>query len=150
MGTKIMADVSVANEKGTKGFAGELTGILKTGDTVLFYGDLGSGKTFLIREIVRLLGMDDSASSPSFSIVNQYYGKDRIINHIDLYRIKGEKELENLGLEDYLQGPYLNLIEWPQIIEKNLEWPHYRLEIITDDKQPNRRRFILTYVDPGN
>ncbi len=136
--------------QGTILFAEKIKNIFKIGDTILLYGELGSGKTFLIREIVKQMGMKDVVSSPSFSILNQYKGDQYTINHIDLYRIKDPRELSNLGLEDFWQGPYINFVEWPQLLEKYIEWPHYRIEIKTDHKNPTWRKFSLKNVNPGN
>jgi tRNA threonylcarbamoyladenosine biosynthesis protein TsaE len=143
MGPKIIIAAIVENEKGTVQFARGVQEILKIGDTVLLYGDLGSGKTFLVKEIVKCLGIREEVSSPSFSIINQYSRKDFTINHIDLYRIKNPADLSNLGLEDFWQGPYLNFIEWPQLIEKTIKWPHYRISIETDDRSARQRKFSL-------
>jgi len=150
METKVITEKTVDSEKGTILFAKTIAPMIKTGDTILLYGALGSGKTFLIREIVKNLGMQDVVSSPSFSLINQYYGKDFIINHVDLYRINGENELANLGLEDFWQKPYINLIEWPQIIAPIIDWAHYRIEIETTGRSTTWRRFSFKNVNPGN
>ena len=143
MGSKILFDVIVENEKGTAQFARRILGVFKMGDTVLLYGDLGSGKTFLVKEMVKDMGISVEVSSPSFSIINQYGGGDFTINHIDLYRIKDPGELSNLGLEDFWQGPYINFIEWPQLIEKTIVWPHYKISIETSSEYAGRRNFRL-------
>lgn len=85
--------------------------------TLLFYGDMGVGKTTLIKSIVRELNSTDKVTSPTFSIVNEYQSKDRnIIYHFDLYRIKSLEEAFNLGLEEYLDSNNYKLIEWPNKI----------------------------------
>nr|WP_321243051.1 tRNA (adenosine(37)-N6)-threonylcarbamoyltransferase complex ATPase subunit type 1 TsaE [uncultured Psychroserpens sp.] len=82
--------------------------------TVLFYGEMGAGKTTLIKSLVKLLGSDDDVSSPTFSIVNDYRAKSNSIYHFDLYRISDEEEALNFGFEDYLNTPNWVFIEWPQ------------------------------------
>lgn len=82
--------------------------------TVLFYGEMGAGKTTLIKSLVKLLGSDDDVSSPTFSIVNDYRTKSNSIYHFDLYRISDEEEALNFGFEDYLNTPNWVFIEWPQ------------------------------------
>ena len=85
----------------------------------LFEGDLGSGKTTLIKEIVKQLGANEEAISPTFAILNIYqsseYGE---LYHFDLYRIEDEEELMEIGFEDYILSENYCFIEWPQIIEE--------------------------------
>ena len=87
---------------------------------LLFHGEMGVGKTTLIKEICKELGTDDITSSPTFSIVNEYktYNNDPIY-HFDFYRINNEEEAYNIGVEDYFYTDAWCFIEWPSII-KNL------------------------------
>ncbi len=112
----------------TKHFADETAEFFRPGDTTLLYGNLGSGKTCLTNFYVQSLGFSAGATSPSFSIINQYDGKT-LINHIDFYRIQDQNELYNLGLDDIFNSENINFIEWPQIIEKRIYWEHYRIYI---------------------
>ncbi len=89
---------------------------LKT-KTLLIYGEMGAGKTTLIKAIVKTLGSKDVVSSPTFSIVNEYELKNDKIYHFDLYRIKDLEEAYNFGIEDYLFNNNWILIEWPEKIE---------------------------------
>lgn len=91
--------------------------------TILLYGNMGVGKTTLIKALVKALGSMDDVSSPTYSIVNEYELKDDSIYHFDLYRIKDLDEAYNFGLEDYLNSTHWLIIEWPELIE----------DIITDD-----------------
>ena len=79
-----------------------------------FYGDLGAGKTTLIREICRILGVTGEINSPTFSIVNEYEIPGEIIYHFDFYRIKNEGELYDMGYEEYFFSGHQCLIEWPE------------------------------------
>jgi len=85
--------------------------------TLLFYGDMGVGKTTLIKALVKALGSHDNVSSPTFSIVNEYEFQNEKIYHFDLYRINDLEEAYNFGIEDYLDSESWVIIEWPQIIE---------------------------------
>ena len=91
---------------------------------LLFNGPMGSGKTTLIKAIVRKLGCDDSVSSPSFSLVNEYEIKDSVVYHFDFYRIKNEIEAFDIGFEDYLKKDVWCFIEWgekiPNLIPNNV------------------------------
>lgn len=80
----------------------------------LFYGDMGSGKTTLIKTIARHLGVNETMSSPTFSLVNEYTtDQGGAIYHIDLYRLKNEEELADIGLEEYMDSGAYCFIEWP-------------------------------------
>ena len=87
---------------------------------LLFYGDMGVGKTTLIKEICKELGTDDITSSPTFSIVNEYITSNgNTIYHFDFYRLNNEEEAYNIGVEDYFHTDAWCFIEWPSVI-KNL------------------------------
>ncbi|KAB1159348.1 tRNA (adenosine(37)-N6)-threonylcarbamoyltransferase complex ATPase subunit type 1 TsaE [Tenacibaculum aiptasiae] len=87
---------------------------------LLFYGDMGVGKTTLIKEICKVLGVDDIAHSPTFSLVNEYQTENSdIVYHFDFYRIEDEEEAYDMGIEDYLYSNNWCLIEWPENV-KNL------------------------------
>jgi tRNA threonylcarbamoyladenosine biosynthesis protein TsaE len=84
----------------------------------LFEGNLGSGKTTLIKEIIKQLSSDDEAISPTFAILNVYQSQEHgELYHFDLYRIKDEEELLEIGFEDYVLSGNYCFIEWPQIVE---------------------------------
>lgn len=82
---------------------------------LLFYGEMGVGKTTLIKTLVKLLGSNDEVSSPTFSIVNEYLGEDCSIYHFDLFRMTSEEEVLNFGFEDYLNNQHWVFVEWPEI-----------------------------------
>jgi tRNA threonylcarbamoyladenosine biosynthesis protein TsaE len=83
---------------------------------LLFYGEMGAGKTTLISAIVTELGSKDKASSPTFSIVNEYKIPDGMLYHFDFYRLKNQVEAMDMGVEDYFYSGAWNLIEWPEKI----------------------------------
>lgn len=87
--------------------------------TLLFYGEMGAGKTTLISAIVSEMGGADSTSSPTFSIVNEYKVMGDMVYHFDFYRLKDEYEALDMGIEDYIYSGSWNFIEWPEKI-KNL------------------------------
>ena len=82
----------------------------------LFYGEMGAGKTTLIKEVCRALGVADAMSSPSFSIVNEYAAGARKVFHFDFYRIRNEAEAFDIGAEEYFYSGYPCLVEWPEKI----------------------------------
>ena len=91
-----------------------------TTKTLLFYGNMGVGKTTLIKALVKALGSDDIVSSPTFSIVNEYKLKNDKVFHFDLYRLEDINEAYNFGIEEYLDSDNWKLIEWPEKIESIL------------------------------
>jgi len=87
----------------------------------LFYGAMGSGKTTLIKALVKQLSITDTASSPTFSLVNEYKSENRdAIYHFDFYRIKNEEEALDIGIDDYLYSGNYCFIEWPERIKNIL------------------------------
>jgi len=98
------------------------TYILQTADTktLLFYGDMGVGKTTLIKELTKQLGSQDQSSSPTFSLVNEYRtNENEPLYHFDFYRINDETEALDMGVEEYLYSDHWCFIEWPEKV-KNL------------------------------
>jgi tRNA threonylcarbamoyladenosine biosynthesis protein TsaE len=85
----------------------------------LFEAPVGAGKTTLIKELCRELGSTDNFSSPTYAIVNEYSYKGGRICHFDLYRLKNEEELFDIGFEEYIQSGDYCFIEWPEL-SKNL------------------------------
>jgi len=82
---------------------------------ILFYGEMGSGKTTLIKEICKQLGVTGSMSSPTFGIVNEYSSREGKIYHFDLYRVKNLEECLDLGMEEYLYSGNYCFVEWPDV-----------------------------------
>ena len=110
---------------------------IKKKNKVLFSGPLGSGKTTLIKSIMHDLGYNDHVSSPTFSLINEYIIKDKMIYHIDLYRVNGLDELYEIGFEEYLRNGNLCLIEWPEIAIKIIDkdFIHIKLKEISKTKR---------------
>jgi tRNA threonylcarbamoyladenosine biosynthesis protein TsaE len=85
------------------------------------HGDLGAGKTTLIKALCEALGVADATSSPSFAIVNEYRMADqRPVYHFDLYRLRDARELLDIGFEEYLDSGAYCFIEWPELAEELL------------------------------
>ena len=89
---------------------------------VLISGEMGVGKTTLIKEIFLSLNVIDNVSSPTFSIINEYRtNQNKVVYHIDLYRLKNISETEDIGLFEYLESGNLCIIEWGDMIEKLID-----------------------------
>ncbi|WP_245881489.1 tRNA (adenosine(37)-N6)-threonylcarbamoyltransferase complex ATPase subunit type 1 TsaE [Xanthomarina spongicola] len=109
--------------------------------TILLEGDMGVGKTTLIKELVKALGSADEVSSPTFSIVNEYELKNDKIYHFDFYRIKDIEEAYNFGIEDYLDSNNWIIIEWPELIEELITDKYNRIILSLNDD--NTRKIVL-------
>ena len=102
----------------------------------LFEGDMGSGKTTLIKQIVKEIGISENVKSPTFSLVNEYIENDLIIFHFDLYRINKENELDSIGFYEYLDSGKLCFIEWPNIAIQNIYKDYVLIKIsVTSDSE---------------
>ena len=85
---------------------------------IVFFGEMGVGKTTLIKSICKVLNVQDVVTSPTFSVVNEYQNKDgNSLYHFDFYRIKNQEELFDLGLEEYIYSDNYCFIEWPEKAE---------------------------------
>lgn len=115
------------NEQQTKDFGKNLAQNLHDGDIICLYGDLGAGKTTLVKGIAEGLEVTEEITSPTFTLMNVY--KTSTLNsqlstlvHIDTYRLKNEQELLEIGAEDYIGKPgTICIIEWPEKIENLLK-----------------------------
>ncbi|MGD1845303.1 MAG: tRNA (adenosine(37)-N6)-threonylcarbamoyltransferase complex ATPase subunit type 1 TsaE [Salibacteraceae bacterium] len=100
-----------------------------------FQGEMGMGKTTLIKVFCTLLGVQDEMSSPTFSIVNEYLSGDgKSIYHFDFYRLKNETEALDMGYEDYFYSGNLCLIEWPEKIASLLPPNHLLIKISENNR----------------
>ena len=112
--------------------AHDIVSHLSESKIILFYGEMGAGKTTLIKEICKQMGVVDTMSSPTFSVVNEYRTSDnKIIYHFDLYRIKNMEECLDLGMEEYLYSGNYCFIEWPDVALPLLPEKYYSLHIKT-------------------
>ena len=121
---------------------------MDTQKVFIFKGDVGSGKTTLIKAILKNLGYLDAVSSPTYSIVNTYIIDDKgiIVNHFDLYRVKNQIDLYDVGLVEYLHGNQFCFIEWPDIAIDLIEDGYIEIQInnINFDSQNTERELTIT------
>jgi tRNA threonylcarbamoyladenosine biosynthesis protein TsaE len=113
--------VDTADPAETEAFGAELAEDLKDGDIVLVRGELGAGKTTLVRGAARALGVSDPVTSPSFSIGHRYRAGERlVVSHLDLYRLAGLEHEDPDLLADYLGEGRIAFVEWPPDAEREL------------------------------
>ncbi|RYY08986.1 MAG: tRNA (adenosine(37)-N6)-threonylcarbamoyltransferase complex ATPase subunit type 1 TsaE [Chitinophagaceae bacterium] len=103
----------------------------------LFYGEMGAGKTTLIKELCAVLGVDEAVTSPTFSIVNEYRGSGNTIFHFDFYRLKTQSEALDMGYEEYFYSGAYCFIEWPEKIPDLLPEHYTRisLQVLSDTER---------------
>ena len=109
--------IDIETEEKTKAFATQFANTIKKGDIILLYGNLGIGKTFFTRNLIRaLVKKDIDVPSPTFTILQNYESPKGTISHYDLYRIEDASELYELDFDNSLNNN-ITIIEWPEIIE---------------------------------
>jgi tRNA threonylcarbamoyladenosine biosynthesis protein TsaE len=102
-------------------------------------GDLGAGKTTLVRAICGGFGVRDEVTSPTFAIVHAYDAPKSPVYHVDLYRLDGPRDLQNIGWDDLLQSDALLLVEWPDRAGALLPADHVPIHLQHIDGVPERR-----------
>jgi len=128
--------------------AGERLGVrlaseFPAGAVVLLVGPLGAGKTVLARGIARGLGIHDRLVSPTYTIISEYRAGMKLLHHVDLYRIEGRDQMENLGLEDIMAGDGYVVVEWGEKIETAFDAPRAANLRVTISLAPDGGRDIL-------
>ena len=113
----------------TESLGAELAGVLRDGDVVLVRGELGSGKTTLVRGAARALGVSDPVTSPTFSIGHRYAAGELTVSHLDLYRLAGLEHEDPALLEDYLGPGLIAFVEWPQDVAPALAGARVRVTL---------------------
>lgn len=107
---------------------------------ILFNGDMGVGKTTLIKQLCKTLGVKDATSSPTFSLVNEYQtDSNQTVYHFDFYRLNKETEALDMGVDDYFYSGNWCFIEWPEKIENLIPQQH---TVITIELLPNGERLL--------
>lgn len=139
-----MRKLILKNEEETRAFGLELGASLRKGDIVALIGDLGTGKTALTKYIAEGLGIRETITSPTFTIVQEYRQGRPPLYHFDVYRIGDPEEMYELGYEEYFYGDGVCVIEWADLIEELL--PEYTKVIrIEYGKNQEERIYQCTF-----
>ena len=125
-------------EDKAKNFASLIKGF-KNSLLINLIGNLGAGKTTFVRGLIQELGFDEFVKSPTFTIVESYESDNLKIFHFDLYRIEDDKELQAIGVEDYLtEENAITLVEWPEKSKRYFNNPDYIIELNHCDNDEKR------------
>jgi tRNA threonylcarbamoyladenosine biosynthesis protein TsaE len=131
-----------AGEEDTRAFAGRLAGNPAIADAfIALQGDLGAGKTTLVRHLLRALGAQGRIKSPTYAVVEPYELPGLPAWHFDFYRFDDPREWEDAGFRDIFAGPGLKLAEWPEKAAAMLPVPDLDIRIVLDDEE--RRHVTL-------
>ncbi|MBE6047017.1 MAG: tRNA (adenosine(37)-N6)-threonylcarbamoyltransferase complex ATPase subunit type 1 TsaE [Clostridium sp.] len=130
----------------------QLGKLLNSGDIICLTGDLGTGKTHITKGIAKGLGINDTITSPTFNIVNQYDSGRLKLNHFDVYRVSDPDEIYAIGFDDYIFSEAVSIIEWANYIEEILPKEYLHINISKDfSKGENFRKIsINSYGDKYN
>lgn len=115
----------------TEKFGEKLGSLLQAGDVICLNGELGAGKTTLTKNIAKGMGIEDYVTSPTFSIINEYYGKLNLY-HFDTYRLEDVEEVSYLGFDEYFYGDGVCVIEWADRIAAFLPEEYLEINISND------------------
>ncbi len=133
-------------EDKAKNFASSIIGF-KNSLLINLKGNLGAGKTTFVRGLIQELGFDEFVKSPTFTIVESYESKNLKVFHFDLYRIENDRELQAIGVEDYLsEENAITLVEWPEKSERYFNNPDYIVEL--NHCNNDEKRLINIIEDP--
>ena len=113
-----MRNVIIRDETETKKFATDVAQTLKKGDVIALVGDLGTGKTTLSKYIAEALGITETITSPTFTIVQEYHSGRLPLYHFDVYRVDDIEEMYSIGYEEYFYGEGVCIVEWADIVEE--------------------------------
>ena len=134
--------ISLNNLEETEKFGLFLGENLRPGDVVCLNGDLGAGKTTLTKSIAKGLGIDDYVTSPTFTIVNEYYGKIDLY-HIDTYRLDDMVDVDYLGFDEYFYSDGVTIVEWAEKIRDVFPEEYMEINIKSQDE---KRDLAIKYV----
>lgn len=137
----------IRSEQEMRDFGARLIAVCKHGGVITLSGELGTGKTTLVRGALQARGVSQNVRSPTYTLVEYYPFEDLAIAHFDLYRLGDPEELEYLGYRDYLNPQTLCLIEWPQRASGYLQAVDLAFEL---DYDPQGRRLqVAAHTDWG-
>ena len=133
------------SEEETMRFSGAIAGMLSAGDTVMLHGDLGTGKSVFARGIARAMGVQGAMPSPTFTLLIPYEGRCKIY-HYDLYRLNDPDEFYAAGLDEFIGGDGVALVEWPEMADVD---PQPALSIYIERMADNTEMRLIRIENDG-
>ena len=130
-----MKKIKIFTLEDTYRFAKELSVKITPGTVVALNGDLGTGKTTLVKFICKELGVEDYVNSPTFTIVNEHEGEKCKVNHIDFYRVNHLDELLEIGIDQYFNDKEITFVEWAELFGDILPKVKLTINIEMDDNE---------------
>jgi len=131
-----MRSITIAGTEGLQKAAREFLCAVGDNRIIAFYGQMGAGKTTFITALCRELGVSETVTSPTFTIVNEYLdGGGESVFHFDFYRIKRLAEAVDIGLFEYFDSGCFCLMEWPEMIEELLPEETLKVQILVEDEK---------------
>lgn len=134
------------SEQETKALGEALAMELKQGDLLLLYGPMGAGKSAFVRGVAKGLGIQGPIPSPTFTILQAYTEGRLPLYHFDWYRMADASELFEMGMEEYLQGDGVALVEWPQQALEALPAAYLQITLTPGDEETQR---VITFTPIG-
>lgn len=141
--------LSSPTSEDTRAIGKALAEVLGSGDVVVLTGELGAGKTTLVRGVAEGLGAEEHVASPTFTLVREYVTGRVPVAHVDVYRLTRVQDVVDLGLEELSDGVAVLLIEWGDAIEELLPAGRLRVELTTPAVDDERRRIEVRTEGPG-
>lgn len=111
---------------------------------IRFIGEMGAGKTTMIKSLCKALGVDEEVTSPTFAIVNEYEGAECRVFHFDFYRVKNQQEAIDLGLADYFYSGEYVFMEWPQLVDDFM--PDDVVTLTIREIEPTKRHATVDFA----
>ena len=138
----LVREITSTSVEQTHELGARLGSVVQAGDVIALQGDLGAGKTNFVQGLARGLDISEDVNSPTFILANEYYGGRLPLYHIDAYRVEDAVEADGFGLDDYLNGDGVTVIEWAERVRAAL--PHDLLWIEMEYRDETTRALSIT------